>query len=273
MLVDTHCHLNIMVKSEFDIPLTSAQVALGQSLIEEAKRHDVTTIINVGTNVVESENCILLSRTYKEVYATVGIHPTDCTSEWKADFLKLKKMVIQKEENKIVGIGECGMDKFHKGYDFNRQRDVFKAQIELALEHNLALVIHSRDAADETLTILEEYRGQIERATMHCFSYDKAIAQEAINMGCVLGIGGTITYPKNKELRDIVATLKLATIVLETDAPFLPPQIIRGKQNHPLYIKFIAEYIAQLRNESFETIATQTTRNAFNLFGLAHLRN
>lgn len=268
MLIDTHCHLNMMVKSEFDITLTEQQLSLAQSIIDEAKNYGVTTIINVGTSVIESENCVLLSSKYDSVYATVGIHPTDCTPEWKTDFKRIKELVTRKEEYKIVGIGECGFDKFHAGYDLNRQRDVFKAQIELALEHNLALVIHSRDAADETLTVLDEYRGQITRATMHCFSYDLSIAQDAINLGCVLGIGGTLTYPKNEELRTIVRNVPLSNIVLETDAPYLPPQIIRGKQNRPLQIRTIADYIAQLLDKPLVMIASDTTQAAYQLFNL-----
>lgn len=174
----------------------------------------------------------------------------------------------KKEENKIVGIGECGMDMHYPDYNLARQRDAFKAQIELALEHNLALVIHSRDAYDETLRILEEYKNNITHAVMHCFSYDQAYADTVTAWNFFLGIGGTVTYPKNNDLRSIVQNINLKHIVLETDAPFLPPQTMRGKQNHPQFIAIIAEYIAQLRGESFDAIANQTTDNALQLFGL-----
>ena len=149
-----------------------------------------------------------------------------------------------------------------------KQRDAFKAQIELALEHNLALVIHSRDAYDETLRILEEYKNNITHAVMHCLSYDQAYADTVTAWNFFLGIGGTVTYPKNNDLRSIVQNINLKHIVLETDAPFLPPQTMRGKQNHPQFITIIAEYIAQLRGESFDAIANQTTDNALQLFGL-----
>ena len=268
MLIDTHCHLNMMVKTEFDTPLTAQELALAGRLIDEAAAQDVNIIINVGTSLIESKNCVQLARHYTKVFATVGLHPNDCTPEWQKDFKEIKCLVQNKEANKIVGIGECGLDRHYKEYDINRQTDAFKAQIELALEHNLALVIHSRDAADETLTVLDEYRGQLTKATMHCFSYDEAIAQDAIGLGCVLGIGGTITYPKNETLRTVVRSVALKDIVLETDAPFLPPQIISGKQNHPLYIRTIAEYIAKLRDETFEQVALQTTTNAQQLFGI-----
>lgn len=267
MLIDTHCHINMMVKNSFDIPLQKSDISKAEVIINEAHEARVSLIINVGTRKIENKNCILLAQTYDSVFATVGIHPND-SDTWQEDFEFLKKWLQKKEENKIVGIGECGIDMHYPNYDLNRQRDAFKAQIELALEHNLALIVHSRDAYDETLRILEEYKNNISRATMHCFSYDQAFANIVTSWGFVLGIGGPITYPKNHELRTVVTNSDLRNIVLETDAPFLPPQAIRGKQNHPKEIATIAHYIAELRGESFETIAEQTTRNALNLFNL-----
>ncbi len=267
MLIDTHCHINMMVKSTFDTPLQVTDLPQAQMIVEQAHLQGVDIIINVGTRAIENQNCILLARTFDSVFSTVGIHPND-SDTWQEDFELLKKWLLAKKDNKIVGIGECGIDMHYPDYNFNRQRDAFKAQIELALEHDLALVVHSRDAYDETLRILEEYKNNITRATMHCFSYDRAFAHIVTEWGFVLGIGGTITYPKNEELRTIVKNTALQNIVLETDAPFLPPQAIRGKQNHPKEILSIARYIADLRGETFEMIADATTRNAVKLFGL-----
>lgn len=268
MLIDTHCHINMMIKNSFDTPLQESDLPQAQDIIESAAAHGVSLIINVGTRKIENQNCILLAQKFNAVFATVGIHPND-SDTWQEDFLLLKKWVLQKEANKIVGIGECGMDMHYPDYNLNRQRDAFKAQIELALEHDLALIVHSRDAYDETLRILEEYKKNLTRAVMHCFSYDQAFADIVTEWNFVLGIGGTVTYPKNKELRAIVANTEIKNIVLETDAPFLPPQAIRGKQNHPKEINTIAHYIADLRGESFDVIAQQTTRNALTLFDLA----
>jgi TatD DNase family protein len=270
MLIDTHCHINMMVKSTFDTPLEPFDLPQAEIIVEQARKNNVTTIINVGTRKIENQNCILLAQTFDSVFATVGIHPND-SDTWQEDFELLKKWTASKEKNKIVGIGECGIDMHYPDYDLNRQRDAFKAQIELALEHDLALVVHSRDAYDETLRILEEYKNNITRATMHCFSYDQAFAQMVTEWNFVLGIGGPITYPKNEGLRNIVKNTALKNIVLETDAPFLPPQAIRGKQNHPREIMAIAEYIAQLRGETFQMIADETTKNALHLFDLKDL--
>ena len=208
MLIDTHCHINMMVKSTFDTPLQKSDLPQARTIIEDAHAHNVNIIINVGTRSVENENCILLARTFDQVFATVGIHPND-SDTWQEDFELLKKWTRSIQENKIVGIGECGIDMHYPDYNLHRQRDAFKAQIELALEHDLALVVHSRDAYDETLRILEEYKNNLSRVTMHCFSYDTAFAQTVTEWNFVLGIGGTITYPKNEELRNIVKNTEL----------------------------------------------------------------
>lgn len=267
MLIDTHCHINIMVKTSFDTPLTITDMTLAQKIIDEAAENGVTQILNVGTSFIESLNCIELAKRFEGVFAAIGIHPNDLTETWKEDLLTLKNL-LNKDEFKIVAIGECGIDKHYPDYNLSRQQDAFKTQIELALEHHLALVVHTRDAPEETIRCLEEYKHQGLRGTIHCFSENLGFAQEACSMGFVLGIGGTITYPKNNTLREVVSSLGIEHIILETDAPFLPPQIIRGKQNHPLYIKAIAQYIAQLLGTSFESVAETTTMNAKRIFRL-----
>lgn len=268
MLIDTHCHLNMMVKSEFDVPLTDSQVLDAQAIIEYAAKDEVKIIINVGTSLIESRNCVLLAKRYTSVYATIGIHPNDCTSHWKKDLKELEHLLKQKKENNIVGIGETGIDRHYPNYNLQRQVDAFRTQIELAIEYECGLVIHSRDAYDETLRVLEEYEKHDIRAVMHCFSYDQIFADQVIEWGFKLGIGATITYPKNNELRSVVKAIELDHFVLETDAPFLPIQSMRGKQNSPKYIKQIAEYIAELRQQPMEQVGQQTSQNAKELFGL-----
>jgi TatD DNase family protein len=275
MLIDTHCHINIMLRGyktkSMYTQLTLDEKILAQTILQQAADHDVTTIINVGTDLIESVTCIKLAQLYKNCYAIVGIHPNDATQYWKNDFNKISAYVKEHQENKIIGIGECGIDLHYEGYDLARQQDAFKAQIELALEHNLALSIHSRDAAQETFEIIDQYRKEDNfRGIMHCYAYDESYAHEAIKSKLVLGIGGTLTYPKNEILRTIVKNVALTDIVLETDAPFLPPQTMRGQQNSPANIKIVAEYIAQLRNTSYENVANTTTATVKKLFNLSN---
>src|SRR5690349_13610842 len=169
-LIDTHCHINMMVKPAFDVPLNAAHFANSKDIIHDAKRVGVTPIINVGTSLIESQNCVRLAGEFEEVFATIGIHPTDLTSQWKSEIKQLQALLKQDAAEKIVGIGECGLDFFHPNFIVQRQIDAFHAQIELALEFDKALVVHSRDAYDETLKLLEQYKKNNLRAVIHCFS-------------------------------------------------------------------------------------------------------
>lgn len=269
MLIDTHCHMNMMVKKDFDVPLPTQSWNALQEIVSAAQNNHVSRIINVGTSLVESINCVEIARQFEHVWAAVGIHPNDCTRSWKDDLKEISTLVKNKQLHKIVAIGECGLDKHYPDYDMIRQKDAFKAQIELSLENNLALIVHTRDAADETLRCLEEFKGQVTRGIIHCFSEDDYFAQLVISWGYAVGIGGTLTYPKNHALREIFTQVDLSSVVLETDAPFLPIQSMRGKQNHPQYIKDIAEYLAHLRQEPFDLIAQKTTATAQRIFNIA----
>ncbi len=272
-MVDTHCHLSIMLrtftKNTPIIPFNPQELESCQTILNDAKLHQVNTIIDVGTNLTESLLCIELTKHFQNCFATLGIHPNDATSTWKNDIQEFKKLLQNKRKFKIVGIGECGIDQHYPNFDLTLQQDVFHAQIQLALEHNLALVIHSRDADEETYQALAHYHGEKNlKGTIHCFSSNEIYAQKYLDLGFVLGFGGTITYPKNQILRNVVKMIPLEKIVLETDAPFLPPQNLRGTKNNPSNIKIIAEFIANLRGESFETIAQTTAQTSRKLFGL-----
>ncbi len=270
MLIDTHCHINIILrgyktKSSYT-EFTPEEIEHANTIIQQAYDADTKLIINVGTDLTESITCMKLAQLYKNCYAIVGIHPNDANENWQYEFEQIALLVKNNRENKIIGIGECGIDMHYENYNLSRQQDAFKAQIELALEYDLALSIHSRDAAEETFTIIDEYTKESNfRGIMHCYAYDQGYANQAINFNLKLGIGGTLTYPRNEILRSIAKTVRLDDIVLETDAPFLPPQSMRGKQNCPANIKIIAEYIAQLRQTSYENVADITTATVKNL--------
>jgi TatD DNase family protein len=273
MLIDTHCHINCMLRGyktkSIYTEFTPDEIQHANTIISQAYDHDTQLIINVGTDLIESLTCIKLAQRYENCYAIVGIHPNDTTENWKQDFKEISSYVKNRDDNKIIGIGECGIDLHYENYNLPRQQDAFKAQIELALTHNLALSIHSRDASEETFKIIDEYAKEDNfRGIMHCFAYDQAYADQAIKFKLVLGIGGTITYPKNNILRSIVKNIQLDQLVLETDAPFLAPQVVRGTENCPANIKIIAEFIANLRETSYEDVAQTTTATVQKLFNL-----
>lgn len=265
MLIDTHCHLNLLTNKDFDVLLPSDFKETLTPIIKTAADRDVHLIINVGTNVIESENCIQIAHAFNNCFAAVGIHPTDTNNMQQNDCSAITLMAQNKTANKIVAIGEVGLDYYHE-HDKKKQRDIFESHIKLALENNLPLIIHTRNAQDEVLTILEHFKCSELRGVIHCFSEDEKFAHKALDLNFMLGIGGTLTYPKNEQLRDIFSSIDLEHIILETDTPFLPPQEIRGKRNTPDQINTIARFLANLRQVSYEVIANQTTVNAQRLF-------
>lgn len=266
MLIDTHCHINNMVNPEFDVPLEKTHYPNAQLIVDLAASKEVNKIINVGTSLVESLNCIALAQHFSQVYATVGIHPNDLNENWQKELKEFDKYLNQKENYKVIGIGECGMDFHYPNYHQQRQTDGFKAQIELALKYELPLSVHTRNAPQETLRILEEYIKNGVTGVIHCFSEGLDFAKIVTDWGFVMGIGGAVTYPKNNYLREVVIQNKLENIVLETDAPFLPIQAMRGKQNHPVHIHDIAQYIANLKQISLTEVAQVTSSNVHRIF-------
>ena len=267
MFVDTHCHLNIIAKKEFESTLSQEHILKIRDIIDQATNAEVCKIINIGTSLQESKNTIQIAQQFENVFATVGLHPCDCKENWKEEFQAIVKLVENKKENKIVGIGEVGLDFYHKPFNRQRQEDAFKYHIELALEQQLPLVVHVREASDELLTVLEEYSKDL-NAVIHCFNHPQDFANTVLEWGFYIGIDGPITYPKNDIFRKIVKNIPLNKILLETDAPFLPPQQFRGKQNVPAYIPIIAQTVADIKQVSLDEIAQTTTETAEKFFGI-----
>ncbi len=274
MLIDTHCHLDYVARFETKTELTVAHLELIKATIAQAHDAGVTKIINVGTGLAESKQSITIAQTFENVWATVGLHPTDCFGQWRDEFQEIAKLAKQVKDLKVVGIGETGIDFYHKPYEKDFQSDSFRAHIELALEANLPLVVHIRDilhqdgAAQHAMTIMDQYRRDGMRGVIHCFQQNVEIAKEFVSWGFMLGIDGPVTYPNNHWLRDVVEAIPLESLILETDSPFLTPQQFRGKPNQPAYLKFVAEQVAQVKGISYQEVAQQTTANAEKLFGV-----
>lgn len=267
-LIDTHAHLEILALGFEERELENADWQKICEAQRQADKASVTTLINVATTLHTSALSIQIAQQLRNIYATVGIHPNDITSDWITQLQGLQRLLDGNGREVIVGIGECGMDAYRSSDTLSQQYQAFCAQIELALAYNLPLIVHTRNAGELTLKALNRYKNQHLKGIIHCFSEDLSFAQTAIECGFLLGIGGTVTYPKNDQLRTIVKTVGLANIVLETDTPFLPPQGWRGTPNYPAHIATIAHYLAQLLDTHVNTIAKQTTRNAENLFGI-----
>ena len=249
MFVDTHCHLSSEDYDDINLVLKE-NIANGVSKI----------IVSACTKNTFNES-IFLSENNSCIYLTLGFHPSE------VDFISDDDLVFLKEKlltSKVVGVGEIGLDYHYGKENRNKQIELFRKQLDIAVELNLPVVIHSRDAVLDTINILKEYNL---KGVIHCFSGSLEIAEEYISMGYKLGIGGVVTF-NNSNLSNVILGVGVKNIVLETDSPYLAPVPFRGKQNSSKYIPIIANKIAEVCNISLEEVKKITTNNAVCLFDL-----
>jgi TatD DNase family protein len=261
VLVDTHCHLDF---NSFDEDR--------DQIIDRAREAGIIRILNPGINLKSSENALKLADQYPEVYAAVGVHPNDGSS-WEAGTIsKLRELAAH---SKVIAIGEIGLDFYRDRTPRDLQKIMFQEQLDLAAELDLPVVIHTRDSIDEVLNILavwceglaESQSKVLERpGVLHSFSGDLEEAGQATGLKFLVGITGPVTFRNAKELQDLVIRLPLQDILIETDAPFLTPHPYRGKRNEPARVKLVAEKIAGLHQEAYNTVTNFTTANAARLF-------
>lgn len=253
MLVDSHCHLTYDDFSEdFD------------EMIARAKENGVTTILNAGNNIGEIAEQIELSEKYPFIYTAVGVHPHNA-SEYEN--IKAEDFIKQSEHKKIVAIGECGLDYYYDYSPKDVQIKVFQEQIKAAQESGLPLIIHTRDADEDTMEILDKmYKQKPFTGELHCFSSGKKLAEYALSIGLYLSASGIITFNKSADLRDIFSEIPLDRLLIETDSPFLAPVPMRGRRNEPAFVLHTAEKLAQLRGLGLDKIAEITSDNFFRLF-------
>ncbi|TRO46070.1 TatD family deoxyribonuclease [Candidatus Bathyarchaeota archaeon] len=247
MFVDTHAHLQW---GSFDVDR--------KDVLERAREKRVTRIVNIGFDLAGCLKGVKLAENHKEFYATVGIHPHSANALNNEIVDKLRELAAHP---KVVAIGEIGLDYYRNLSPREAQRQAFEAQLALAQEIGLPVVIHDREAHDDILQALLRFKGKV-KGVMHCFSGNKEMAQQCMDLGFKIAFNGTITYPKNHELREIVEWIDLKSMLLETDCPWLAPQEVRGKRNEPSFLSMIAREIANLKRISVDYLAETTTRNA-----------
>lgn len=253
MLVDSHCHLDF---DDFEEDL--------EDIIIRAKENGVTTILNAGNNINELSQQISLSEKYPFIYTAVGVHPHNAE---EYEHITAHDIIEQTKHKKVVGIGECGLDYYYDYAPRDTQIRIFKEQIAAAQETGLPLIIHTREADEDTINILaDSYKQKPFTGEIHCFSSSKALADFALSINFYLSASGIITFNKSADLREIFATIPLDRILIETDAPFLAPVPLRGRRNEPSFVVHTAEKLAQIREISLEKIAEITSDNFFRLF-------
>lgn len=231
-------------------------------LLASMPEQGVGTIINSAANWESVTEVVKLAERYPFVYAAVGIHPDEigCLDEDK--FLCLK---TQCQKEKVVAVGEIGLDYYWDNESHDLQKKWFIRQLQLARELSLPVVIHSREAAADTLEIMKEHARGLQ-GVIHCFSYSLEHAREYLKMGFYIGVGGVVTFRNSKKLKEIVKEIPLERILLETDCPYLAPTPYRGKRNSSSYLVYVAEEIAQLKGISYEEVIRQTEQNGKELF-------
>lgn len=254
MLIDTHVHLNA---DHYDEDL--------EDVIERARNAGIEKMVVVGFDKDTIERTMKLIESYDDVYGVIGWHPVDavdCTDD------DLKWIEDLSSHEKIIGIGETGLDYHWDKSPEDVQKEVFKKQLALARRVNLPIIIHNRESTEDCVAILKEENAEDIGGIMHAFSADEDVADEVLDMNFYISLGGPVTFKNARLPKDIAVHVPLERLLVETDAPFLTPHPYRGKRNEPSYVKLVAEQIADLRGMSYEDFAKATTENAKRLFGI-----
>ncbi len=258
MIFDTHSHYD---DKAFD--------ADRNELLEGFPDRGIGTIVTVGADRATSEAALKLAHTYGHVYASIGFHPTETGGASGAD---LDWMRERAADEKVVAIGEIGLDYHWNEPKPEVQKDWLKKQIALAKEVNLPIIFHSRDAAEDTMAVIRETKAYEAGGVVHCFSYSKEMASEYVKMGYYIGVGGVVTFKNGRRLKETVEVIPMERIVLETDCPYLAPEPNRGMRNDSSQLVYVVEAIADLRGITPEEVISQTEQNARKLYRLDDMR-
>ena len=251
-VIDTHCHLDML----------SGEKELG-TIICSANGAGVKQIITVGIDLQSSQKAVQYAEQYPGVYATIGVHPHNVASITDPYLEQLIKLA---EHPKVVAYGEIGLDFVKMYAPKETQLEQYEKQVRLAKDLGLPLVIHDREAHDDIIHILKKFSPFPAGGVMHCFSGDLQYAEEVLALGFYISIPGVVTFNKTYELQKVVQHIPLASILIETDAPFLAPAPMRGRKNKPDYLLYTAQKIAELKETSLDTVARITSENAAKLF-------
>ncbi len=252
--IDTHCHLD----------MTAYSADLDQ-VLDRALASHIKRIVTIGIDLPSSRDAVSMAQRYTQVSATIGVHPHDVDNLKNSHYNELEQL-YDTHAKYIVGFGEIGLDYVKQHSDPSRQREHFKKQLDLAHRLRLPVIVHNREANDDTLKILREAQPLDFGGIMHCFSGDVTFAHKVLDLGMLISIPGIATFKNASLLHEVIRQIPLASMVLETDGPFLAPHPFRGKRNEPSYLVYTAHKIAELQNIDVEQVSRQTTANAENIF-------
>ena len=256
-LVDSHCHLDRLDFAKLGSNL--------DAVLSAASQQGVAHMLCVCIDMDNFPAVAALAQRYPQVFASLGVHP----NEKETRDPSVEELVRLAQSPKVVAIGETGLDYFHGKGDLEWQRERFRRHIRAARESGKPLIIHSRDAKEDTLSIMREERAHEIGGVMHCFTEDWEMAEQAMALDFYISFSGIVTFRNADPLREVARRTPFDRLLVETDAPYLTPVPYRGKSNQPAYVRYVAEHIAEIRGVGLETIAQATTRNFFKLFQYA----
>ena len=251
MYIDSHCHINF--------PELNEKI---DQVLDNMKNHNISHALCVSVTLDKIDEILSLANKHSNIYASVGVHP-DYEDIEEPD---ISKLFHYSKEKKIVAIGETGLDYFRLKGDLSWQRERFRTHIRAAIKSSLPLIIHTRNAQEDTIKIMREESAHSATGVMHCFTESYEMAKQAVDLGFYISFSGIITFKNAESLRETVKKLPIENILIETDSPYLAPVPNRGKLNEPANVRYVAEKIAELKGMSIEEVAEITTNNFFRLF-------
>ncbi len=258
MYVDSHCHLDLISEHQ---PVEEA--------IQNAKEAGVSVLQTISTDFTETPQLRAYAEKYPHVFFSVGVHPHEASTVAHYSVGEIKEELRDfLSHPKAIGLGETGLDFYYNNSTPEEQERSFRAHIEVSLETGIPLIIHTRDAEEKTIEILKSYDAQF-RGVIHCFSGTQWLADESMKLGFDISFSGIVTFKKAPELQEVCRNVPLNRILIETDAPFLAPVPKRGRKNEPAFVAYVAEKVAELKDESLAKVAKVTTENFFRVFNKA----
>lgn len=256
MWIDSHCHLNY---DDFgsDLP----------EVLRRAKDLGVKKMLTICTDMAEADSILQLANQHSELWCTVGVHPHEAkqTVDLTRLYEDLKSYMVHE---KVIGLGETGLDYYYEHSPRAEQQQAFQVHMDVAKEHDLPLIVHTRDAEEDTIACLKNQQGAV-RGVIHCFSGSHWLAQQALDLGFYISISGIITFNKAEDIRQTLKSVPLDRILVETDAPYLAPVPKRGQRNEPAFMIHTAEKVAEIKGISTQELAKITTENFYRLFSKA----
>lgn len=257
MLIDSHCHLDRLRLDKYQGDVNGA--------IQAARDNGVAGMLCVGISLDNREQVVALAEQHEDVVASVGVHPLDIES----GLANAEQLISWSQHQKVVALGETGLDYYYSDESKQTQQESFTIHLQAAGQAKLPVIVHTRDAKEDTLRLIQQHGSRESAGVLHCFTEDWDMAKRAMDMNYYISISGIVTFKNAETIREVVKKMPLDRLLVETDSPYLAPVPKRGKPNEPAFVRYVAEFVAELKNVDYETLLTSTSENFLRLFNKA----